>query len=236
MLLVLSACGSPEKSTTLAFAYVETEEYCSPFGDTGLETCIVSLDIKNVTDVPQRISGTIYGYADGKVYKASTWLTNSIDVYEDTLNPGEKKGSVLAFDIPNGGKLTKVFVGPTSDPKDAILYVERISGTEWNLSELKMTTDVDNLVSRLSKSTGYSWESEFRSGVGDFHEIHIIEMVTNELAPFICYALVYPAPELTLSDLETYEDLESGVGLEIWGAEKRCVQIFDSTPGIKKVK
>lgn len=87
-------------------------------------TCIVSMDIENITDSPQRISGTIYGYADDKVYKASNWLTNSIDVYEDTLNPGETKGSVVAFDIPNGSTLTKVFVGPTSDPNDAIMTLE----------------------------------------------------------------------------------------------------------------
>jgi hypothetical protein len=58
------------------------------------------------------------------VYKASDWLTNSIDFYEDTLNPEETKGSVVAFDIPKGSTLTKVFVGPTSDPKDAIMTLE----------------------------------------------------------------------------------------------------------------
>lgn len=125
MSLALSACGSPGVSSNFeATLSAETDEYCSPFGDTGLETCIVSMNIKNITNSPQRISGTIYGYADGKVYKASDWLTNSIDFYEDTLNPEETKGSVVAFDIPKGSTLTKVFVGPTSDPKDAIMTLE----------------------------------------------------------------------------------------------------------------
>jgi hypothetical protein len=125
MSLALSACSSLSASSNFeATLSAETDEYCSPFGDSGLETCIVSMNIKNITDIPQRITGTIYGYADGKVYKASNWLTNSIDFYEDTLNPGETKGSVIAFDIPKGSTLTKVFVGPTSDPNDAIMTLE----------------------------------------------------------------------------------------------------------------
>jgi hypothetical protein len=125
MSLTLTACSSLGASSNFeATLSAETDEYCSPFGDSGLETCIVSMNIKNITNSPQRITGTIYGYADGKVYKASDWLTNSIDFYEDTLNPGETKGSVVAFDIPTGSTLTKVFVGPTSDPKDAIMTLE----------------------------------------------------------------------------------------------------------------
>ena len=125
MSLTLSACSSLGTTRNFeATLSIETDEYCSPFDDSGLETCIVSMDIKNITNSPQRISGTIYGYADGKVYKAANWLTNSIDVYEDTLNPGEIRGSVVAFDIPKGSTLTKVFVGPTSDPNDAIMTLE----------------------------------------------------------------------------------------------------------------
>jgi hypothetical protein len=57
MSLALSACGSlGTKSNFEATLSGETDEYCSPFGDSGLETCIVSMNIKNITNSPQRIT------------------------------------------------------------------------------------------------------------------------------------------------------------------------------------
>ena len=121
MLTPLACSSSEAMSNFEATLSNDSDKYCSPFVESDLVTCIISINIKNITDVPQRISGTIYGYADKKVYKASVWLANSIDTYEDVLNPGETKGSVVAFDIPKGSTLTKVFVGPTPSLNKAIM-------------------------------------------------------------------------------------------------------------------
>ncbi len=183
MSLALSACGSPGVSSNFeATLSAETDEYCSPFGDSGLETCIVSMNIKNITDIPQRITGTIYGYADGKVYKASDWLTNSIDFYEDTLNPGETKGSVVAFDIPTGSTLTKVFVGPTSDPKDAIMTLElnllaqdNVGGEEDN-SAASEVVDCYTVTNRETAGIRYIEGCEFAQNALESGQIAIDQL------------------------------------------------------------
>lgn len=123
MLTPLACTYSGAMSNFEATLSNDSDKYCSPFAESDLVTCIISINIKNITDVPQRISGTIYGYADKKVYKASVWLANSIDMYEDILNPGETKGSVITFDIPKGSTLTKIFVGPTPDLNSAIMVL-----------------------------------------------------------------------------------------------------------------
>ena len=183
MSLTLSACSSLATNSNFeATLSAETDEYCSPFGDSGLQTCIVSMDIKNITNGPQRISGTIYGYADGKVYKASNWLTNSIDFYEDTLNPGETKGSVVAFDIPKGSTLTKVFVGPTSDPNDSIMTLElnllaqdNVGGEEDN-SAASEVVDCYTNTNRETAGIRYSEGCEFAENALESGQIAIDQL------------------------------------------------------------
>ena len=192
MSLALSACSSlGTKSNFEATLSGETDEYCSPFGDSGLETCIVSMNIKNITDIPQRISGTIYGFADGKVYKASDWLTNSIDFYEDTLNPGETKGSVVAFDIPTGSTLTKVFVGPTSDPKDAIMTLE------LNLLAQDNVGGGENNSAASEYVDCYSLISDYDNEPIGFHASEGCELAQNALEDGV----------IVLNEQDTYQDL-----------------------------
>jgi hypothetical protein len=48
-------------------------------------------------------------------------LSNSIDTFDDTINPGVSKGAVVAFEVPKNSTLTKVFVGSSSNPDNAIM-------------------------------------------------------------------------------------------------------------------
>jgi hypothetical protein len=191
MSLTLSACSAlGAKSNFEATLSSDSDKYCSPFGESGLMTCIVSMDIKNISDSPQRISGTIYGYADNKVYKASNWLTNSIDVYEDTLNPGETKGSVVAFDIPNGSTLTKVFAGPTSDPNDAIMTLELNLLAQDNLSN-QDSLSADEVVDCYAIIDDYTKEPQaIRASEG-------CELAQNALVD----------GQITLSQQDTFQDI-----------------------------
>lgn len=192
MSLTLSACSAlGAKSNFEATLSSDSDKYCSPFGESGLMTCIVSMDIKNISDSPQRISGTIYGYADNKVYKASNWLTNSIDFYEDTLNPGETKGSVVAFDIPTGSTLTKVFVGPTSDPNDAIMTLELNLLAQDNLGGGEDNSAASEFVDCYSLINDYDNEPiSFRASEG-------CELAQNALEDGV----------IVLNEQDTYQDL-----------------------------
>jgi hypothetical protein len=192
MSLALTACSSLGASSNFeATLSAETDEYCSPFGDSGLETCIVSMNIKNITDIPQRITGTIYGFADGKVYKASDWLTNSIDFYEDTLNPGETKGSVVAFDIPTGSTLTKVFVGPTSDPNDAIMTLE------LNLLAQDNVGGGENNLGASEYVDCYSLIDDYDNEPVSIHASEGCELAQNALEDGV----------IVLNEQDTYQDL-----------------------------
>lgn len=190
--LTLSGCSAlGTKSNFEATLSNDSDKYCSPFGESGLMTCIVSMDIKNITDSPQRISGTIYGYADDKVYKASNWLTNSIDVYEDTLNPGETKGSVVAFDIPNGSTLTKVFAGPTSDPNDAIMTLELNLLAQDEVTSQDSTSTTSEYVDCYAIIDDYTKEPQaIRASEG-------CELAQNAL----------DSQQITLSEQDTYQDI-----------------------------
>ena len=110
----LSQSWPGSNSVFEATLFDEASDSCSATDNSSLSTCIVSIHITNTTDVAQTLYGTIYAVADGKVYKASTWL-GGIDIFSDTLNPGITKGAVLNFDVPIGSTITKIFASSDAD-------------------------------------------------------------------------------------------------------------------------
>ena len=101
-----------------ATLFDEASDSCSATDGSSLSTCIVSINITNTSDVAQTLYGTIYAVADGKIYRASTWLGGS-DIFSDTLNPGITKGAVLNFDVPIGSTITQIFASSDADPNSS---------------------------------------------------------------------------------------------------------------------
>lgn len=121
----LSQSWSGSNSVFEATLFDEASDSCSVTDGSSLSTCIVSINITNTSDVAQTLYGTIYAVADGKVYRASTWL-GGIDIFSDTLNPGITKGAVLNFDVPIGSTITEIFASSngTPDSSNVVLSLE----------------------------------------------------------------------------------------------------------------
>jgi flagellar basal body-associated protein FliL len=111
----LSESWSGSNSVFEANLFDKAGDSCSANEDSSLSTCTVSINVTNISDVAQTLYGTIYAVADGKVYRAATWL-GGIDIFSDTLNPGITKGAVLNFDIPIGSTITQIFASSDADP------------------------------------------------------------------------------------------------------------------------
>ena len=171
----------------------------------------------------------------GKIFLADTTY-GGISSISETWNPAESKSGVVPFAVPSNSNISLIFLGPenSSSVGDAFLsltvsvtavdgWTPRIQKNSLQSSELK------NLVKRLSKSSGNVWEIVIE---GD--DLSNISMYTDEGVS--CVALVWAKNlMIPLRDTLSFEDLESGLGIQYNGDVKDCGKIFESTPGIKKV-
>ena len=198
-------------------------------------SCIFPIEITSTADSPKNLSGNFYAEVDGKIFLADTTY-GGISSISETWNPAESKSGVVPFTVPSNSNISLIFLGPenSSSVGDAFLsltvsvtavdgWTPRIQKNSLQSSELK------NLVKRLSKSSGNVWEIVIE---GD--DLSNITMYTDEGVS--CVALVWAKNlMIPLRDTLSFEDLESGLGIQYNGEVKDCGKIFESTPGIKKV-
>ena len=95
--------------------------------------------------------------------------------------------------------------------------------------DLLQSSQLKDLVKRLTKSSGNVWEI-----IDEDDELSMIGMYSD--SGYSCSASVWAKNRMIpLPDTLSFEDLESGLGIQYFGEVKNCGKILESTPGIKKV-
>jgi|LakMenE01Jun11ns_1017448.scaffolds.fasta_scaffold9889859_3 hypothetical protein len=206
--------------------------------------CSFPIEITSLADSPKTLSGKFFALVDGKIYLADTSY-GGIDSISETWNPGESNSGVVPFLVPANSRISSIFLGPedSSSIDDAVLSltvnVKAVDGWTPEVQQrLLEMTKVDNLVSRLTESSGYPWKSNGSVDSADANLFVTIEIdvITTDIPVVLnCFSFVASKDELA-PVFPTYEDTESGLHIQYQMGNKDCLRIFESTPGIKKVK
>jgi hypothetical protein len=207
---------------------------------TNTVSCIFPIEITSIAESPKSLSGKFFAEVNGKIYLADASY-GGIDSISETWNPGESKSGVVPFNVPLNSSISSIFLGPDSSSSvdDAVLSltVSVIAVDGWNpeiQQRLLQLSNSKDLVSRLTKSSGYAWTSNF-DDENNWMAIFINQKSTSD--PF-CFSLIYPISEMILSEpnFNFYEDLKSGLGISHTGTDRvACGEIFEAIPGVQKV-
>ena len=249
--VVLSGCSSQSISSSgnsdfkVAISSATSIE-CTDTVIAKTVSCIFPIEITSIADSPKSLSGKFFAEVNGKIFLADASY-GGIDSISETLNPGESKSGVVPFNVPRNSSISSIFLGPegSSSVDDAFLSltVSVIAINGWTPEIQKRLLEIkkiDNLVSRLTESSGCPWQSESdKADPADPYELIMIEIdVINTDVPLEldCFSFVAPKIAFETLDFPTYEDLESGLWIRYIGGNKDCLRIFESTPGVKRVK
>lgn len=240
--VVLSGCSSQSMSSSSNsdFKMVISSASSIECTNTAVSSeigCSFPIEITSLADSPKTLSGKFFAVVDGKIYLANTSY-GGIDSISETWNPGESKSGVVPFNVPLNSSISSIFLGSegSSSTDDAVLSltvsVTAVDGWSPEIQkELLQSSKVKDLVNRLTKSSGSVWEITAES---DGDGLSLIYM--NNDAGLGCAASVTPKNQMILiPDFMSFEDLESGLGIQFMGQEKSCGKILESIPGIKKV-
>lgn len=247
--LVLSGCSSQSMSSNgnsdfkVAISSATSIE-CTDTVVAKTLSCIFPIEIRSIADSPKSLSGNFFAEVNGKIFLADASY-GGIDSISETWNPGESKSGVVPFNVPLNSNISSIFLGPegSSSVDDAFLSltvsVTAVDGWTPEIQKrLLEMSKVDNLVSRLTESSGYPWKSNGRVDPADsniFLTIEIDVLTTDIPVVLNCLSFVASKDEL-VPIFPTYEDLESGLHIQYQLGNEDCLRIFESTPGIKKVK
>ena len=97
-------------NTNIAMSMVSSPICSESFTTDGNAICMIGATFENSGSIVKEVSGSLYAMVDDKIYEAIDFAGNLTNVY-DSLNPGEKKTALFAFDVPIGGMFSGVFVG-----------------------------------------------------------------------------------------------------------------------------
>ena len=197
--------------------------------------CSFPIEITSLADSPKTLSGKFFAVVDGKTYLANTSY-GGINSISETWNPGENKSGVVPFIVPTKSNISLIFLGPegSSSVDDAFLSltvsVTAVDGWTADIQkDLLQSSQLKDLVKRLTKSSGNVWEI-----LDEDDELSMIGMYSD--SGYSCSASVWAKNRMIpLPDTLSFEDLESGLGIQYFGEVKDCGKILESTPGIKKV-
>ena len=197
--------------------------------------CSFPIEITSLADSPKTLSGKFFAVVDGKIYLANTSY-GGINSISETWNPGENKSGVVPFIVPTKSNISLIFLGPegSSSVDDAFLSltvsVTAVDGWTADIQkDLLQSSQLKDLVKRLTKSSGNVWEI-----IDEDDELSMIGMYSD--SEYSCGASVWAKNRMIpLPDTLSFEDLESGLGIQYFGEVKDCGKILESTPGIKKV-
>ena len=197
--------------------------------------CSFPIEITSLADSPKTLSGKFFAVVDGKTYLANTSY-GGINSISETWNPGENKSGVVPFIVPTKSNISLIFLGPegSSSVDDAFLSltvsVTAVDGWTADIQkDLLQSSQLKDLVKRLTKSSGNVWEI-----IDEDDELSMIGMYSD--SGYSCRSSVWAKNRMIpLPDTLSFEDLESGLGIQYFGEVKDCGKILESTPGIKKV-
>lgn len=197
--------------------------------------CSFPIEITSLADSPKTLSGKFFAVVDGKTYLANTSF-GGINSISETWNPGEDKSGVVPFIVPTNSNISLIFLGPegSSSVDDAFLSltvsVTAVDGwTPEIQKDLLQSSQLKDLVKRLTKSSGNVWEI-----VDEGDELSMIGMDSD--AGYFCLVQVWAKNlMIPLEGALSFEDLESRLGIQYFGEVEDCGKILESTPGIKKV-
>lgn len=238
--VVLSGCSSQSVSSKsnsdfkMAISSASSIE-CTDTVITSSVSCIFPIEITSTADSPKSLSGKFFAEVNGKIYLADTSY-GGIDSISETWNPGESNLGVVPFNVPLNSNISSIFLGPegSSSVDDAFLSltvtVTAVDGWTPEIQrELLQSSQLKDLVKRLTKSSGSVWEI-----VDEGEELSSILMYTD--AGDSCVALVWAKNRMIpMVGTLSFEDSESGLGIQFNGEAIDCGKILESTPGIKKV-
>ena len=227
---------------------------CTDTVITSSVSCIFPIEITSIADSPKSLSGNFFAVVDGKIYLADTSY-GGIDSISETWNPGESKSGIVPFSVPRNSSISSIFLGPdgSSSTDDAVLSltVSVVAVDGWTpklqqrLSEL---TSVQDIVSRLTKSSGYFWK---KYDAEEPSEATYISIEYDEYieGSYSCFSTISPNIYNYLGgeNRAVYEDLKSGLVISfvelvivdsvISGDEARfCRSLFESTTGFRRVQ
>ena len=237
--VVLSGCSSQSMSSNSNsdFKMVISSASSIECTNTAVSSeigCSFPIEITSLADSPKTLSGKFFAVVDGKTYLANTSY-GGINSISETWNPGENKSGVVPFIVPTKSNISLIFLGPegSSSVDDAFLSltvsVTAVDGWTADIQkDLLQSSQLKDLVKRLTKSSGNVWEISVEDD-----ELSIIYMYSD--SGYSCSASVWAKNRMPLLDILSFEDLESGLGIQYFGEIKDCGKILESTPGIKKV-
>ena len=238
--VVLSGCSSQSMSSNSNsdFKMVISSASSIECTNTAVSSeigCSFPIEITSLADSPKTLSGKFFAVVDGKTYLANTSY-GGINSISETWNPGEDKSGVVPFIVPINSNISLIFLGPegSSSADDAFLSlavsVTAVDGWTADIQkDLLQSSQLKDLVKRLTKSSGNVWEI-----LDEDDELSMIGMYSD--SGYSCWASVWAKNRMIpLPDTLSFEDLESGLGIQYFGEVKDCGKILESTPGIKKV-
>lgn len=238
--VVLSGCSSQSMSSNSNsdFKMVISSASSIECTNTAVSSeigCSFPIEITSLADSPKTLSGKFFAVVDGKTYLANTSY-GGINSISETWNPGENKSGVVPFIVPTKSNISLIFLGPegSSSVDDAFLSltvsVTAVDGWTADIQkDLLQSSQLKDLVKRLTKSSGNVWEISVEDD-----ELSMIGMYSD--SGYSCSASVWAKNRMIpLPDTLSFEDLESGLGIQYFGEVKNCGKILESTPGIKKV-
>ena len=238
--VVLSGCSSQSMSSNSNsdFKMVISSASSIECTNTAVSSeigCSFPIEITSLADSPKTLSGKFFAVVDGKTYLANTSY-GGINSISETWNPGEDKSGVVPFIVPINSNISLIFLGPegSSSADDAFLSlavsVTAVDGWTADIQkDLLQSSQLKDLVKRLTKSSGNVWEI-----LDEDDELSMIGIESD--AGYYCIASVWAKNlMIPLPDTLSFEDLESGLGIQYFGEVKDCGKILESTPGIKKV-
>ena len=238
--VVLSGCSSQSMSSNSNsdFKMVISSASSIECTNTAVSSeigCSFPIEITSLADSPKTLSGKFFAVVDGKTYLANTSY-GGINSISETWNPGENKSGVVPFIVPTKSNISLIFLGPegSSSVDDAFLSltvsVTAVDGWTADIQkDLLQSSQLKDLVKRLTKSSGNVWEIWVEDD-----ELSMIGMYSD--SGYRCSASVWAKNRMIpLPDTLSFEDLESGLGIQYFGEVKDCGKILESTPGIKKV-
>lgn len=238
--VVLSGCSSQSMSSNSNsdFKMVISSASSIECTNTAVSSeigCSFPIGITSLADSPKTLSGKFFAVVDGKTYLANTSY-GGINSISETWNPGENKSGVVPFIVPTKSNISFIFLGPegSSSVDDAFLSltvsVTAVDGWTADIQkDLLQSSQLKDLVKRLTKSSGNVWEI-----IDEDDELSMIGMYSD--SGYSCRSSVWAKNRMIpLPDTLSFEDLESGLGIQYFGEVKDCGKILESTPGIKKV-
>ena len=227
---------------------------CTDTVITSSVSCIFPVEITSTADSPKSLSGNFYAVVDGKIYLADTSY-GGINSIAETWNPAESKSGVVPFLLPPNSTISSIFLGPegSSSVDDAFLSltVTVVAIDGWTPEIQKRSSElrsVQDIVSRLTKSSGYFWKKVDADDPSQIGYI-TIEYDAYFEGSYTCFSAISPNTFYYLGgdNWAAYEDLKSGLVISfrelvvqnsvVSDVEaKVCRGIFESTPGFRRVQ